>query len=97
MQLNNILQYKGQIELLSGLHIGSGDAEMKIGGIDSTVIKHPYTNQPYSPGSSLKGKMRCMLEWACGSFNKDGRVISWDEYHNETDGQKKQQIRQILQ
>ncbi len=97
MQLNTILQYKGQIELLSGLHIGSGDAEMKIGGIDSSVIKHPYTNAPYIPGSSIKGKMRSMLEWSVGSFNAKGSPVSWTEYQNEADPDKKQQIKYILQ
>ena len=56
----------GQIELVSGLHIGSGNAEMHIGGTDNPVIKNPVTNQPYIPGSSLKGKMRSLLEWRAG-------------------------------
>ena len=58
-----ILTLKGQIELVSGLHIGGGDDTMKIGGIDSQVIKDINTNKPYIPGSSLKGKMRSLLEW----------------------------------
>ena len=58
-----ILTLKGQIELLSGLHIGGGDDTMKIGGIDSQVIKDINTSKPYIPGSSLKGKMRSLLEW----------------------------------
>jgi CRISPR-associated protein Csm3 len=53
----------GQIELLSGLHIGGGDDTMKIGGIDNSVIKDINSNRPYIPGSSLKGKMRSLLEW----------------------------------
>ncbi|MGP1580356.1 MAG: type III-A CRISPR-associated RAMP protein Csm3 [Wolinella sp.] len=58
-----ILTLRGQIELLSGLHIGGGDDTMKIDGIDSQVIKDINTNRPYIPGSSLKGKMRSLLEW----------------------------------
>jgi CRISPR-associated protein Csm3 len=58
-----IVNIKGQIELLSGLHIGGGDDTMKIGGIDNGVIKDINTNKPYIPGSSLKGKMRSLLEW----------------------------------
>ena len=58
-----ILTLNGQIELLSGLHIGGGDDTMKIGGIDNQVIKDINTNKPYIPGSSLKGKMRSLLEW----------------------------------
>jgi CRISPR-associated protein Csm3 len=60
-----ILTLSGQIELLSGLHIGGGDDTMKIGGIDNQVIKDVNTNLPYIPGSSLKGKMRSLLEWNC--------------------------------
>jgi len=60
-----IVNIKGQVELLSGLHIGGGDDTMKIGGIDNQVIKDINTDKPYIPGSSLKGKMRSLLEWNC--------------------------------
>ena len=66
MQLTKISEIKGQIELVSGLHIGSGNTEMHIGGTDNPVIKNPVTNEPYIPGSSLKGKMRSLLEWRAG-------------------------------
>lgn len=65
-QLKNIHRIKGTIELLTGLHIGAGNEEVHIGGIDNAVIKHPHTGQPYIPGSSLKGKMRSLLEWRAG-------------------------------
>lgn len=58
-----IFSLKGQITLKTGLHIGGGDDTMKIGGIDNQVIKDINTNKPYIPGSSLKGKMRSLLEW----------------------------------
>ena len=61
-----IVKLKGEIELLSGLHIGGGDDTMKIGGIDNQVIKDTNTDRPYIPGSSLKGKMRSLLEWHLG-------------------------------
>ena len=67
-----ILTLKGQIELLSGLHIGGGDDTMKIGGIDSQVIKDINTNKPYIPGSLLKGKMRSLLEW-------NNRLVGYSE------------------
>lgn len=66
MQLTKISDLQGQIELVSGLHIGSGNAEMHIGGTDNPVIKNPITQEPYIPGSSLKGKMRSLLEWRAG-------------------------------
>ncbi len=62
LQLKRILQIKGKIKLLTGLRIGSGDTEMHIGGVENLVVKHPYTNEPYIPGSSLKGKIRSLLE-----------------------------------
>lgn len=60
------------IELISGLHIGGNSESVEIGGIDNPVIKiATKKNQPYIPGSSLKGKMRCLLEQMAGS-NKVG-------------------------
>ena len=46
----------------TGLHIGGSDSGIEIGGVDKTVIRDPLTNRPYVPGSSLKGKMRSLLE-----------------------------------
>lgn len=66
MQLMNIKEIKGRIILRSGLHIGAGDTEMRIGGTDNPVIKHPNTLEPYIPGSSLKGKVRSLLEMKSG-------------------------------
>ncbi len=66
MKLTHIHEIRGQIELISGLHIGSGNTEMHIGGTDNPVIKNPVNNQPYIPGSSIKGKMRSLLEWSAG-------------------------------
>ncbi len=66
MQLTDIKEIKGRIILKSGLHIGAGDTEMHIGGTDNPVIKHPHTQQPYIPGSSLKGKVRSLLEMESG-------------------------------
>ena len=55
MKLTNIVEIKAKLVLQTGLHIGAGDSEMHIGGIDNSVIKHPITQSPYIPGSSLKG------------------------------------------
>ena len=66
MKLTAVRKIEGTITLQSGLHIGSGDIEMHIGGTDSPVIKHPHTLEPYIPGSSLKGKVRSLLEMESG-------------------------------
>jgi CRISPR-associated protein Csm3 len=50
------------IEAVTGLHIGGSDVGVEIGGVDKTVIRDKLTNRPYIPGSSLKGKMRSLLE-----------------------------------
>lgn len=60
-----------RLELLSGLHIGAGKDRIEIGGIDSPVVKTPE-GDPYVPGSSLKGKLRFLLEWAFGKVNASG-------------------------
>lgn len=66
MKLTEIKKITGKIKLLTGLHIGSGDTEMHIGGTDNPVIKNPINHQPYIPGSSIKGKIRSLLEWDLG-------------------------------
>ncbi len=72
MKLVDIKEITGKIQLKSGLHIGAGDTEMKIGGTDNPVVKHPHTNEPYIPGSSLKGKVRSLLELSSGLMGKTG-------------------------
>ncbi|MFW5993365.1 MAG: type III-A CRISPR-associated RAMP protein Csm3 [Desulfohalobiaceae bacterium] len=52
----------GKIETLTGMHVGGNSTEMGIGGADSIVVRDPVTNHPYIPGSSLRGKMRSLLE-----------------------------------
>jgi CRISPR-associated protein Csm3 len=66
MKLTRISKLTGTIELVTGLHIGSGNAEMHIGGTDNPVVKNPVNQEPYIPGSSLKGKMRSLMEWSAG-------------------------------
>jgi CRISPR-associated protein Csm3 len=56
----------GKIECITGLHIGGMNTGIEIGGLDNPVIKDPITDQPYIPGSSLKGKLRTLAEWSLG-------------------------------
>jgi CRISPR-associated protein Csm3 len=69
---------KGKIEALTGLHIGGSKEKLEIGGVDSPVIRDPQTREPYIPGSSLKGKMRMLLEFALGKV-KDGNPSTDEE------------------
>ncbi len=74
MQLVKIITITGKIVLKTGLHIGGSKDDIEIGGIDNPVIKHPLTNEPYIPGSSLKGKMRCLMEWYHKKVKPDGKI-----------------------
>lgn len=53
---------KGIISCETGLHIGNSSDNIDIGGSDKPVIRDSITNLPYIPGSSLKGKLRSLLE-----------------------------------
>ncbi len=92
---------KSKLRVLTGLHIGGSDDTMKIGGIDSSVVKREvYTNndgtinydgtgkkitEPYIPGSSLKGKIRSLLEHSFGLINAQ-KIM----YQNEQDSKKRE-------
>ncbi len=62
MQLQAIKEITATIEVITGLHIGAGKETLEIGGLDQPIIKHSITREPYIPGSSIKGKMRSLLE-----------------------------------
>lgn len=56
------------LELITGLHVGGSKENVEIGGIDNPVIRTSVKdNQPYIPGSSLKGKIRSLLEQIAGA------------------------------
>ena len=53
---------RGVFRTLTGLHVGAGRESVAIGALDNPVLTDPVTQQPYVPGSSLKGKLRSLLE-----------------------------------
>ncbi|MGE5488130.1 MAG: type III-A CRISPR-associated RAMP protein Csm3 [bacterium] len=55
----------GELICETGLHIGAGKGSLEIGGADNPVIKDAF-GRPYVPGSSLRGKLRSLLEQATG-------------------------------
>ncbi|RKY29873.1 MAG: type III-A CRISPR-associated RAMP protein Csm3 [Candidatus Omnitrophota bacterium] len=67
-----IVKITGKIRVKTGLKISAGKDNVSIGGLDNMVIKNPKDRLPYIPGSSIKGKMRFLLEWAEGKVEKDG-------------------------
>lgn len=66
IKLKKKIIYTGTIVLKTGLHIGGTNTALNIGGPDKFVIRNPITQLPYIPGSSLKGKMRSLIELAYG-------------------------------
>jgi CRISPR-associated protein Csm3 len=93
-QLTNITTITATLELVTGLRIGAGDSEMHIGGVDNTVIKHPHTQSPYIPGSSLKGKMRSLLEWRSGAVKEE--ALGWKDFEKAS-GATQAEVKRILQ
>lgn len=62
---------RGTIECVTGLHIGGSKENLDIGGIDAPIVRDPLSRQPYIPGSSLKGKLRALVERVLGKeFNR---------------------------
>ena len=97
MQLTKICLMEGCIELVTGLHIGAGNEEMHIGGIDNPVVKNPVNRRPYVPGSSLKGKMRSLMEWQAGTVgDTDGKPIGFGSTLKMEDSEKRASAENIL-
>jgi CRISPR-associated protein Csm3 len=55
----------GELHCETGLHIGAGKGSLEIGGADNPVVKDAF-GLPYIPGSSLRGRIRSLLETALG-------------------------------
>lgn len=69
---------KGDIVVKTGLRIGGSSGGLKIGGVDLNVITDPE-GKPYIPGSSLKGKLRSLIEKKFSSGNP--------QFWNDSDSQ----------
>ncbi|MEO0025996.1 MAG: type III-A CRISPR-associated RAMP protein Csm3 [candidate division WOR-3 bacterium] len=61
VQLIGKVVITSDIRTVTGLRIGASSEGLKIGGVDLRVIRDPW-DRPYIPGSSLKGKLRNLLE-----------------------------------
>lgn len=59
------LLIEGDLVCETGLHIGAGKGTLEIGGADNPVVKDAF-GRPYVPGSSLRGRLRSLLEQALG-------------------------------
>lgn len=73
IEFKRLHEIRAVLEVVTGLHIGAGRDTVEIGGVDSPVIRNPHNQQPYIPGSSIKGKLRSLLEWALHKVQDDGK------------------------
>ncbi len=67
---------QGEIQCQSGLHIGAGKGSLEIGGADNPVVKDAF-GIPYIPGSSLRGRLRSLLEQTMGLAVPSELVYLW--------------------
>lgn len=65
LKLIGKLILEGELQCETGLHIGAGKGSLEIGGADNPVVKDSL-GRPYVPGSSLRGKLRALLEQSSG-------------------------------
>ena len=65
LKLIGKLILEGDMHCESGLHVGAGKGSLEIGGADNPVVKDAQ-GRPYVPGSSLRGRIRSLLEQATG-------------------------------
>jgi len=79
-KISHKVKITGSLQLHSGLHIGGSKDNVQIGGVDSPIIRRKDNDQPYIPGSSLKGKIRCLME------QKRGAALGESEEINELFG-----------
>lgn len=75
MQLHYKIVFTGTLTCLTGLHIGASRESAEIGGIDNPIIRTGITGEPFIPGSSLKGKIRSLLEQLMG-LNPEGNSLN---------------------
>jgi CRISPR-associated protein Csm3 len=66
LKLIGKLILEGELHCETGLHIGAGKGSLEIGGSDNPVVKDA-AGRPYIPGSSLRGKIRSLLEQFSGA------------------------------
>lgn len=103
MEEELVLQEKfvltGKLVAESGLHIGGTQTALDIGGIDNPVIREP-SGPPYIPGSSLKGKMRALLEKSRYPLREedkgDGKGYFADPIHKFEDSSRVDEVIKIF-
>lgn len=96
------LLIEGEIQVVTGMHIGGSEAFSAIGAVDKPVIRDSRTQDPIIPGSSLKGKLRTLLARSLSQTillpepNKDRQVIRRLFGSSEAMGDEKALLRSRL-
>src|SRR5437899_12153505 len=65
LRLIGKLLLEGDLHCETGRHVGAGKGSLEIGSSDNPVIKDAF-GRPYIPGSSLRGRLRSLLEQSSG-------------------------------
>ena len=82
------IKYKtivGIIQCVSGLRIGGSKDTIEIGGMENPIIRNPLDKFPYIPGSSIKGKIRSLLELEiAGKLGKNGNVHQFKDCNKDS-------------
>jgi CRISPR-associated protein Csm3 len=81
LKLEKYMPIRARLVAKSGLRIGGTEADIKIGGAENPVIRD-FNGVPYIPGSSLKGKLRSLLEQETGRFGRNGTGWMTDRQGN---------------
>ena len=63
LKLEKYIKFQGTLVCKTGLRVGGSREDIEIGGLDNPIIRDSVTKLPYIPGSSLKGKLRSLLEY----------------------------------
>ncbi|MCX7803654.1 MAG: type III-A CRISPR-associated RAMP protein Csm3 [Planctomycetota bacterium] len=81
MELKEFRRITARLRCESGLHIGGRSEGFSVGDLDGPIARDPMTGQPYIPGSSLKGKLRSLLEMKYSAHTKEtGRPCNCAQY-----------------
>ncbi len=87
---------RGTIETITGLHISSYNEIFSMGILDYTIIRDPITQQPFIPGSTIKGKLRSLLELCRDTEANDGTDVLHTLFGTSSKQAKKNNTRIIF-
>lgn len=85
IELKKHIVLKGTLTAVTGLRIGGSTERIEIGGVDNAIIKESISGKPFIPGSSLKGKLRSLLEYDSGKIHSNGGPWEWSDCNDQND------------